>query len=1007
MNKEYFNKLSYDPKKNSREMGKYYIASTEQEQVEMLEAINLKELKDLFAHIPDNLKFAEAPYVTQELKYNDLIVDLESIASANNLKTCFIGDGLKNYKVGKIVPYVSSLRGLTTAYTPYQPERSQGTLQSLWIYSSTLSMLTGFEAISASLYDRSTALFEAIQTSTRIVKDSCVALVCESIYPGDLEVLRTLASETKLRIMTVPTDKKTGITDINLLSSMAKEIGPDLSCLVFPQVNNYGNLENIHSLTDLCWELNIQSIALIDPMLLATKGLVPPVEFGTGKQGVHMIVGEGQHLAIGPNFGGPGLGIFGIRYNEKNKVDIRAAAGRFIGKTKDAEGKDCLCMVLSTREQHIRREKATSNICSNQSFIATLAGASILERGEKGMIESCQKARKLALFAAAELTKFRGVKLAFAPTFFYNEFTLELPIKVTELQQKASAANLQLGIDVSERLNDGRNLLLLSFFDIHTSDDVEKIIQLFKDIFDYHIRPQLINEIPKKFLRTKDVGLPNFEFEELKCFYKNLSDLNVSPDDNIYPLGSCTMKYNPYINDYAAGLPGFTDIHPQAPIEDIQGSLEILYNIQEMFKSITGLAGVTTQPVAGAQGELIGIKLFQAYHKDTGNGETRNILLIPKSAHGTNPATAAMAGFETKVVDGVSYGIITIEADQRGQIDFALMKETVEKYNNRIAGVMITNPNTSGIFEINFKKIADLIHSVGGLVYMDGANMNAIAGWIDLNKMGVDAVHNNLHKTWSIPHGGGGPGDAIVAVSEKLVDYLPGFQVVSKGDLFDLEKTNKSIGSFHRHFGNFAHKVRAYTYLKALGGNGVRKMSAVAVLSSRYLYEKLKVNFPTLPANCENEVRMHEFIITFSRDTFDRIERGGTPKSQAVAKIGKLFLDFGLHAPTVAFPEVYGLMIEPTESYTKEELDHFVGIVNTILHLVNDNPQILQTAPHFTPIRKVDEVEANRALNLMDHLSFLPKVHSNIINPDKLSKMFIVDVCKLIIKAHEENEISK
>lgn len=1007
MNEEYFKNLSYDPKKLSRELGRYYISSTDQEQVEMLESIKLNELKDLFAHIPENLKFSEAPYVTAELTYNDLIADLESIASANNLKTCFIGDGLKNYKVGKIVPYVSSLRGLTTAYTPYQPERSQGTLQSLWIYSSSLSMLTGFEAISASLYDRSTALFEAIQTSTRIVKNSYVALVCESIYPGDLEVVRTLASETKMRILTVPTDKKTGMTDINLLNEMVKEIGSDLACLVFPQINNYGNLENIHLLTDLCWELNIQSIALIDPMLLATKGLVPPVEFGTQKQGVHMIVGEGQHLAIGPNFGGPGLGIFGIRYNEKNKGDIRNTAGRFIGKTKDAEGNDCLCMVLSTREQHIRREKATSNICSNQSFIATLAGASILERGEKGMIESCQKARTLALFAAAELTKFRGVKLAFPQTLFYNEFTLEIPIKIKELQQKASAANLQLGIDVSDRLNDGRNLLLLSFFDIHTTKDVEKIIQFFEGLFDHHIQPQYLIEIPKYFLRSTEVSLPNFELEELKSFYKNLSDLNVSPDDNIYPLGSCTMKYNPYINDHAAGLPGFTDIHPQAPIEDIQGSLEILYNIQEMFKSITGLAGVTTQPVAGAQGELVGIKLFQAYHKNTGDGETRNILLIPKSAHGTNPATAAMAGFETKVVDGVSYGIITIEADQRGQIDFTLMKQTIEKYNIRIAGVMITNPNTSGIFEINFKKIADLIHSVGGLVYMDGANMNAIAGWIDLNKMGVDAVHNNLHKTWSIPHGGGGPGDAIVAVSERLVDYLPGFQIVNNGDSFDLKKPNKSIGSFHRHFGNFAHKVRAYTYLKALGGNGVREMSAVAVLSSRYLYEKLKVNFPTLPVNCENEVRMHEFIITFSRDTFDRIEKSGTPKSQAVAKIGKLFLDFGLHAPTVAFPEVYGLMIEPTESYTKVELDHFVEVVNTILHLVNDYPQILQTAPHFTPIRKVDEVEANRTLSLMEHLKFFPKVQSNIIDPDKLSKMLNVDVCKLIIKAHEEHEISK
>ncbi len=1008
MNEEYFNKLSYDPKKLKRELKKYYIASTKEEQKEMLDLIKLKDFKDLFLHIPEKLKFTSPPFVSEELNYTELISDLESIASRNNLKTCFIGDGLKNYKVGKIIPYVSNLRGLTTAYTPYQPERSQGTLQSIWIYSSVLSMLTGFEAISASLYDRSTAIFEAIQTSMRIIKGSNVVLICESIYPDDIEVIKTLSAGTSLRIITVPIDPITGTTDLNILIKIAKELGSKLSGIIYPQVNNLGNLEDVHLITDLCWELNVQAIAIIDPMLLATKGLVSPVDFGTKKQGAHMIVGEGQHLAIGPNFGGPGLGIFGIRYNQNNKDDIRSTAGRFIGKTKDAKGNECLCMVLSTREQHIRREKATSNICSNQSFIATLAGASILERGEKGTVEICQKIRMLALFAAKELTKFKGVNLAFPSTSFYNEFTLELPVKVKEVQRKALLANMQLGIDVSERLKVERNLLLLSFFDIHSKEDIEKIILLFETIFDKNEESQNLTDIPTKFLRSDEVCLPNFKFEELKEFYQNLSDLNLSPDDHLYPLGSCTMKYNPYINDYAASLRGFTDIHPQAPIQDVQGCLEILYNIQEMFKSITGLAGVTTQPVAGAQGELVGIKLFQAYHKNNGEGEIRNILLIPKSAHGTNPATAAMAGFETKVVDGIAYGIITIEADQTGQIDFNQMKQIVEKYNKRIAGIMVTNPNTSGIFEINFREIADLIHSVGGLVYMDGANMNAIAGWIDLNKMGVDAVHNNLHKTWSIPHGGGGPGDAIVAVSEKLVDYLPGFQIIRIGDSFDLKKNNKSIGSFHRHFGNFAHKIRTYTYLRALGGNGVREMSAVAVLSSRYLFEKFKLNFLTLPLNCENEARMHEFILTFSKDTFDKIEKSGTPKSQAISKIGKLFLDFGIHAPTVAFPEVYGLMIEPTESYTKEELDHFVEIVNTILHLVNDSPQILQTAPHFTPIRKVDEVEANRILNLMEHLNNLPKISKNTIHPEKLFRMHLVDICKMILKVHEERyEIKK
>lgn len=998
-----YKKLPYDPTTLPRELTKYYISSTKEEQAQMLKALGASELKDMFSHIPDNVKFDKAPFVTEELSYNDLIAHMENLAAKNNLKTCFIGDGLKNYKVEEIVPYVCNLRGLTTAYTPYQPERSQGTLQTLWLYSSTLSMLTGFEAINASFYERSTALYEAIQTATRIVKGSNTALVCESLFPGDIEVLKTQAKETGLNIITIPTDKETGITNRDTVHKMATDLGEKLACIVFPQVNNYGNLEDVHSLTDLCSELQVQSIAIFDPMLLATEGLIQPSLFGGQQQGCNMIVGEGQHLALGPNFGGPGLGIFGIRYNDKNKNDIRQTAGRFVGRAKDISGKEALCMVLSTREQHIRREKATSNICSNQSFVATAAGAAILARGESGMTEAALAGRDYALQMAQILTQFKGVNLAFPSTPFYNEFVLELPVNVKDLQAKASKANIQLGVDVSKRMNDGRNLLLLSFFDIHTDEDLEKLENFFSQNFEAEENDEFLPEIPENFLRTTPVGLPSLELEEIKSFYKKLADLNVSPDDNIYPLGSCTMKYNPYINDWAAGLKGFTDVHPQAPIEDVQGCLEVLYEIQEMFKSITGLPAVTTQPVAGAQGELVGLKLFQGYHRNNGEADTRNIVLIPRSAHGTNPATATMAGFETKVVDGVQYGIVIIEADNRGHINFEQLKAEVAKYNTRIAGVMVTNPNTSGLFETSFKEMADLIHGVGGLVYMDGANMNAIAGWIDLNKMGVDAVHNNLHKTWTIPHGGGGPGDGIVAVSHRLVDYLPGIQVVKKGNFFDVEKAPKSIGSFHRHVGNFAHKVRAYTYIKALGGNGVREMSGVAVLAARYLYEKLRPIYPSLPENCENETRMHEFILTISKDTFDRIEKGGTPKAQAIAKIGKLFLDFGLHAPTVAFPEVYGLMIEPTESYSKAELDRFVDVVKSINTLINETPYVLTTAPHFTPIKKVDEVDANKNLSFMEDLKTLPHLYHNIIAPEVLSKMNINDISMEIQKAHQRS----
>lgn len=993
--------LSYDPAKLPRELRPYYLSADEKDLAEMLEALNLKSPEELFSHIAKEYQFSNNLGLGPALGYEQNLSHLYRVSQKNNVVPSFIGDGLQSYRVGEMTPYVCSIRGLTTAYTPYQPERSQGTLHTLWMYSSCLSMLTGFEAINASFYDRATTLFEAFNTARRITGRNTI-LVTEGIYPGDKEVLITLAKETEMRLVFLALDKKTGSTSLSLAREKAIEIGDDLAGICLTQITHFGALENVHGLTDLATELSAQSIAIIDPMTLATGGLLRPIHFGSKGQGADMIVGEGQHLALGPNFGGPGLGIFGIRYNESNRNSIRQTAGRFVGKAKDEFGNDCLCMILSTREQHIRREKATSNICSNQSFLATLAGAGILERGEKGMSASCRLAQTNARILAQELIQFEGVELAFSGPFF-NEFTLRVP-RAKGLQLKA-IEELEVGVDVTSRLPGENELLLkISLSDIQGEKELSLIKKNFSQIFSRSKTHIAIPEIAKEFKGQDTVGLPNFSLEELKSFYNKLGSLNLSPDDNIYPLGSCTMKYNPYINDWAASLNGFTSVHPQSPERNAQGSLEVLYTIQESFKDITGLPGVTTQPVAGAQGELVGLKLFQAYHRDRGNAEKKNVVLIPRSAHGTNPATATMAGYEVKKVDGKQVGIVTIEAGSDGQINFEELKRLVDQYKDSIAGVMVTNPNTAGIFETRFKEMADLIHAVDGLVYMDGANMNAIAGIVDLGKLGVDAVHNNLHKTWTVPHGGGGPGDAIVAVSQKLIDYLPGIQVKKVGETFSTFRAPKSIGSFHRHFGNFAHKVRTYAYLKALGDEGVRKMSQVSVLSANYLYDRLKKTFPTLPAQAQSAKRMHEFILTLSPETFKAIAESGTPKAQAIARVGKLFLDFGLHAPTVAFPEVYGLMIEPTESFSKSELDRFIDVVESIHRLIQSNPEVLKTVPHFTPVRKVDEVEANRNPIFSEKILALPKLPKDRVDPRELSKLATADICEKIYQAHIESE---
>ncbi|HCR37110.1 MAG TPA: aminomethyl-transferring glycine dehydrogenase subunit GcvPA [Opitutae bacterium] len=989
--------LDYNPQELPRELKRHYIAASEQDIAAMLEAIGKNNVRELFDHLPKNIRFEDAPELPEELDYNALQSELIHIAAKNKRVPSFLGDGLQAYSVHSIVPYVANIRNLTTAYTPYQPERSQGTLISHWIYQCVLSHLTGFEAVNASLYDRATALFEALCASSRMSRKQTV-IVCKSIFPGDIEVLETLANSTSLKIQYAPIDTNTGLTDIHALRTLAESIGTDLAAIAFPQVNHFGLLEDVDTLADLAREVSGLSIASIDPMLLASGGLKPPSEYGS--QGVDIIVGEAQHLAIGPNFGGPGLGLFGVRHNSAVKNHVRSAPGRFVGKAKDAQDRDCYVMVLSTREQHIRQERATSNICSNQAFLATMVGAAVLARGEDGMREACLAGYKNAHSVIAKLLNNIGVELAFPETPFFNECVLKLPVTASQAIEKGVQANIHIGIDVSERFpSEGNNFLKISFSNLQSEEDCQALITFFESNYGQGSSHTHTPKIPDTAFRTKPAGLPSIEEGTIKAYYQKLGDLNISPDNTCYPLGSCTMKYNPHINDWAANLPGFTDAHPQAPSASIQGCLEVLFETQNWFKAITGLPAVTTQPVAGAQGELVGIKLFQAYHKDHGEPH-RNVIFIPESAHGTNFATAMMAGFETKKVDGKQVGIVRLKSSSHGEIDMKDLENKLAEHGPQLCGIMITNPNTCGIFESRMGEIADKVHAAGGLVYMDGANMNAIAGWVNLGAMGVDAVHNNLHKTWTIPHGGGGPGDAIVAVSERLIDYLPGRQIIQHNDgSFEAICPKKSIGSVHRHWGNFAHKVRCYAYLRRLGRDGVRRMSAISVLSARYLFNELCKHYPILPQGSETAPRMHEFILTLEPADFERAEQAGIQRAQVIPQVGKLFLDFGFHAPTVAWPETYGLMIEPTESYSKAELDRFAEAVIAIRKVVAEHPEALKQAPRFTPVERIDEVTANRDLTLSEPLEELPPTHPNRMHPEKLMGMTIHKLYEQVIQS--------
>ncbi len=451
---------------------------------------------------------------------------------------------------------------------------------------------------------------------------------------------------------------------------------------------------------------------------------------------------------------------------------------------------------------------------------------------------------------------------------------------------------------------------------------------------------ELDEEIPERHLRDRPPRLPEIPEHEVVRHYTEISLKNHHVDRALYPLGSCTMKYNPKVNEATARAPGFAGLHPLTPQDAAQGALRLMHELGEMLKEIAGMDAVTLQPPAGAQGETTGVYLMRRYHRDRGEDQ-RSKVLIPDSAHGTNPATVARAGFD----------VVELESNEEGRLDVGALREALD---DRVAGLMLTNPNTLGVFEEDVRKICGLVHEAGGLTYMDGANLNAMMGVARPGDMGYDMVHFNLHKTFSTPHGGGGPGAGPVAVRESLDRFLPVPVVVEEGDeyRFDWDRPD-ALGRVHGFFGNFGVMVRAYTYIRMLGREGVRETAEAAVLNNAYLSEKLRDEYP-LPYG----PGMHESVYTG-----DRLKEETGVRTLDVAK---RLLDFGFHAPTVYFPLVVSeaLMTEPTETETREELDRYAEAMNAIAAEARQDPERVTSAPHTTPVRRLDEGRAGRELDV-------------------------------------------
>ena len=631
-------------------------------------------------------------------------------------------------------------------------------------------------------------------------------------------------------------------------------------------------------------------------------------------------------------YGGPSAAFFATKDEYK-----RSIPGRIIGISKDAYGHAAYRLALQTREQHIKREKATSNICTAQALLATMAGFYAVYHGAEGLKNIAGRIHASAGFLTGELEKLGYKQLN---KNYFDTLKIQLPehVSINALREIALECKVnlryfdagQIGISLDETTGPTDiGVLLYIFAGAAGKDYMLKEAVPEKTYFD------------PKFARTseflqEDVFKKYHTETELMRYITRLGRKDVSLAQSMISLGSCTMKLNPASTMLPLSRPEFMNIHPYAPEDQVEGYTELIENLSAYLCEITGFKGCTLQPNSGAAGEYTGLRVIRAYLESIGQGH-RNIVLLPASAHGTNPASAVQCGFTT----------VTVKCDDKGNIDLEDFRAKAEANKDNLAASMITYPSTHGIFEVDIKEMCDIVHACGGQLYMDGANMNAQVGLTNPGTIGADVCHLNLHKTFSSPHGGGGPGSGPVGVSPALVDYLPRPRIVKKGDKYSIEGGNDSMGRISGFFGNFGVMMRAYAYILSLGKEQIKHVGELATLNANYVKESLKdCYYLPIEGICK-----HEFV-------FD----GLLDKSTGVTTldIAKRLLDYGYHAPTIYFPLLFhqSIMIEPTETESKETLDEFIEVMRTVAHEAIENPDLVKSAPHSTPVRRLDETTA-------------------------------------------------
>ena len=889
------NKSKYNSMINNNFI-KRHNGPTEADVEKMLKVIGVKSTEQLVDEIisPD-IRLKNDLNIGRGMNEYECISHLKALGAKNKQFRSYIGMGYYNVITpGVITRNILENPGWYTSYTPYQAEVSQGRLEALLNFQTVISDMTAMPLANASLLDEATAAAETMlmfyheRTRAQVKADVRKIFVANDMFPQTIEVIKTRAHFLGIEVV---------VDDIKNFSAGEEYFG-----VIVQNPNQFGEVIDYRESVKVWKEKGMQVGVAADLMSLAL--ITPP-----GEWGADVVFGSNQRFGLPMGFGGPHAGYFATTEAYK-----RSMPGRIIGISKDALGNPAYRLALQTREQHIKREKATSNICTAQALLAIMSGFYAIYHGQEGIKEIAHHINCLAGKLAKELEKY-GVKQL--NKYFFDTLLFELPEGACTCKVKEAAEKHCMNFRIIDKLHFG-----ISIDETTCREDLDEIGMVIAEALGKAHQPLVCDPNCQNFcgiqegMRRTSAFLTAPVFSKYRSetdmmrYMKQLENRDLSLNRCMIPLGSCTMKLNPATSMFALSWPEFGNIHPFVPAEQAEGYLEMINEMEKDLCEITGFKGISFMPNSGASGEYAGLMTIRRYQEAKGEGH-RNICLIPASAHGTNPASAAMAGLQ----------VVVVKCDDHGNIDLADAKEKAEQYKDTLAAFMVTYPSTHGIYEDGIRTLVKLVHDNGGQVYMDGANMNAQVGLTCPDFIGADVCHLNLHKTFAIPHGGGGPGVGPIGVAEHLVPFLPSHVCFKTGG--SEQKGAVSAAPF----GSAQILTITYCYLKMLGGEGLKKATMGAILNANYLKDRLKDYYPILYTGNHGHVA-HEMILD--------INQINKTTGVAAIDIAKRLMDYGFHAPTVAFPVHETLMVEPTESEPLAELDRFVDAMIKIRQEIKD-----------------------------------------------------------------------